>query len=335
MLERWGRAIRARRFYRLEKSARWCLAVEPNFGVSSGTRYFETSLCRIGLERKSSRRVFAINFACLAISTTNVSLVRSVYMFCAIRFWKDLHLTHIQRTYFSKMHCSTASILSALLSATLFQPFANAQQIVGSILHTAAEGDGIVLITVENNSTSDFSIEARNNLFDTNNPWQPMNVTNIAGKGVTLVGAEYQYGTLDDNSFVQMPAGAVWQRELNLTAYMPPDTTITKPTSKCYYVTFPDGFWAINTTDMPAGESLATQFLTPGANRLVDLYIVSSVLHINITTVPASPATLVATTEAIPQQPAATEMVGSQTVDLAAVATDGTSIDEYDSILGA
>ena len=159
-----------------------------------------------------------------------------------------------------------------------------------------------------------------------------MNITNISGKQVSLVGAEYAYGVLDDASFVSLPAGAIWQRELNLTAYMPPDATITKPTSKCYYITFPDGFWAISTNNMPAGQSLATVFLTPGANRLVDLYIVSNVLHINITTIPASPATLTTTAQAIPLQEPANEMLGTHTIGLASLETDGTSIDEYDSV---
>ena len=187
----------------------------------------------------------------------------------------------------------------------------------------------MVTITVENNSTTNYSIQARNNLFDTYNPWQPMNITNLSNKQVPLVGAEYQYGILDDASFLPMPAGAVWQRQLNLTAYMPPDNTITKPTAKCYYVTFPDGFWAINTSDMPPGKSLATQFLTPGANSLVDLFVESNVLHTNITTIPASPVTLIATSAAIPEQPAAIEVLGTQTVGLLAVQTDGTSIDPY------
>ena len=201
-------------------------------------------------------------------------------------------------------------------------------------MHSGVEGDGIVLITVENESTSNYSIEARNNLFDVNYPYQPMNVTNLAGTQVPLVGAEYAYGLLTDASFVQMPAGAVWQRTLNITAYMPMDTTITKPTANCYYVTFPDGFWAINTSNMPPGEDLATQFLTPGASRLVDLYIDSNTLHLNVTSLPGNPATLIATTVQIPQQPAATEFVGSQTIGIASSETYGTSIDEYDNILG-
>lgn len=192
----------------------------------------------------------------------------------------------------------------------------------------------MVIVTVKNNSTNNYSVEARNNLFDTNNPYQPMNVTNFAGQPVSLVGAEYPYGLLTDASFVQLPAGAVWQRELNITAYMPQDTTLTKPTASCYYVTFPDGFWAIDTTGAAAGENLATEFLTPGASRLVDLYIASNILHLNITTIPANSATPVATTIAIPQQPAATEVVGSQTIGIASSETYGTSIDQYDNILG-
>lgn len=232
------------------------------------------------------------------------------------------------------MHSSTAIILSAFFTATFFQPLVNGQQLYGSIMHKGEEGNGLVVITVENNSTSNFSIEARNNLFDTDNPWQPMNVTNFAGTEVALVGAEYSYGKLDDASFVSMPAGAIWQRELNMTAYMPPDTTITKPTAKCYYVTFPSGFWAINTSNMPEGEQLATQFLTPGASRLVNLPVVSNILHLNISALPASPATLIATTQAIPEEPAPTEVLGTQTIGLAAIQTYGTSIDEYADVLG-
>ena len=274
-------------------------------------------------------------FACLAIST-NRRQPFTIIIYALVRC--DLGNKHKYLTFgnpVSKMHCSTASILTALFTATLFQPFVNGQQLYGSILHSGAEGDGVVLITVENNSTSNFSIEARNNLFDPDNPWQPLNITDFSGSQVSLVGAEYQYGQLTDGSFVPMPAGAMWQRELNLSSYMPPDTTVTKPTAKCYYVTFPNGFWSINTSNMPAGEQLATQFLTPGANRLVDLPIVSNVLHLNITVAPSSPATLKPSSAPIPQQDAAIEMVGTQTVGLLTIPTYGTSIDEYDnSILG-
>ena len=231
------------------------------------------------------------------------------------------------------MHSSTASILRALFTATLIHPFVSGQQLVGSISQPGAENDGVILITVENNSTHNYSVEARNNLFDTYHTWQPMNITDMQGKQITLVGAEYAYGQLDDSSFVTMPGGAIWQREINITAYMPPDDTITKPTSACYYVTFPDGFWAIDSTGMPAGETLATEFLTPGAARLVDLHIVSNILHLNVTTVPATSASAVAvaTTAAIPIEPAATEVVGTQVISLNSPNTIGTSIDQYDN----
>ena len=230
------------------------------------------------------------------------------------------------------MHSSTASIFRALFAVTLIQTFVNGQQLVGSISQPGADNDGVILVTVENNSTHNYSVEARNNLFDTYNPWQPMNITNMQGKQITLEGAEYAYGQLDDSSFVTMPGAAIWQREINITAYMPPDDTITKPTSACYYVTFPDGFWAIDSTGMPAGETLATEFLTPGAPRLVDLHIVSNILHLNITTVPATSASAVASiasTAAIPVQPAASEVVGTQVISLNSPDTIGTSIDQY------
>ena len=232
------------------------------------------------------------------------------------------------------MHCSAAAILGALFTATLLAPFVNGQQLSGSIMHSGVEGDGMVVTTVVNNSTSNYSIEARNNLFDTNFPYQPLNVTNLAGTQVSLVGVQYPYGLLNDASFVQLPAGAIWKRELNITAYMPLDNTISKPTTSCYSVTFPNGFWAIDTTELAPGENLATEFLTPGTSRLVDLYIASNILHLNITTLPGNAATPVATTAAVPEQPAATEILGSQTIGIASSETIGTSIDEYDNILG-
>ena len=233
------------------------------------------------------------------------------------------------------MSRSTIFIFGALFTTTLLQPHVAAQQLFGSIVHSGIESDGMILVTVENNSTSNFSIEARNNLFDLEHPWQPMTVTNLAGKAISLVGAEYAYGQLDDSSFLPMPSGAIWRRELNITSYMPPDTTITKATTNCYAITFPDGFWSINADNLQAGENLATEFLKPGASRLVDLSIYSGALHLNITSIPAGPATLVATAEAIPQQAEATEVLGSQTIGILPIQTYGTSIDEYDStILG-
>ena len=253
-----------------------------------------------------------------------------------VRFlWQRSISFHIPKFSVSTMHSSTASILGVLITTTLIHPFVHGQQLVGSIAQSGISNDGIIVVTVENNSTHNYSVEARNNLFDTYHPWQPMNITSMQGKTITLVGAEYAYGVLDDSSFVTMPSGAVWQREINITAYMPPDNTITKPTSACYYVTFPDGFWAIDSTGMPAGETLATQFLTPGANRLVDLYIVSNILHLNITTVPGTSESIVATTAVIPIQPAATEILGSQTIGLNPAQTIGTSIDQYVNIFHA
>lgn len=335
VLERWGKTIRARRFYPMLTSARLCLAVKPGFGVGSGIRYLETRSCRFGTGAQNHREARTRDLIYLRgglLNDRRQPFTTSIYALCDA--FVEGQTRHSSKFFVSTMHCSTTSILGALFTANLFQSFVNGQQLSGSILHSGVEGDGIVWLTVENNSTNNYAIEARNNLFDTNSPYQPMNVTNLAGAEIQLVGAEYPYGLLTDASFVQMPAGAIWQRELNITSYMPADSTITKPTARCYYVTFPDGFWAIDTTNMQSGEDLATQFLTPGANRLVDLYIVSNILHLNVTSMPASAASLAATTVQIPEQPAATEFVGSHTIGLASSETDGTSIDEYDSVLG-
>ena len=273
-------------------------------------------------------------FSCLLgdLNDERQSFTISIYP-CAMLLQKVNQLTYLKSV--RTMHSSTASILRALFTATLIHPFVSGQQLVGSITQSGVENDGIIVVNVENNSTHSYSVEARNNLFDTYHPWQPMNITSMQGKQIIPVGAEYAYGQLDDSSFVTMPSGAVWQREINVTAYMPPDNTITKPITACYYVTFPDGFWAIDSTGMPAGETLATEFLTPGASRLVDLHIVSNILHLNITTLPGKSASIVVTTAVIPTQPAATEISGTQIIGLTPAETIGTSIDQYDNVFGS
>ena len=282
----------------------------------------------------SSRSLYSRYFCLLGDGHDKTSAFHDQYICSLLHICRVLKISDTPENFVSTMHYSTAS-LSALFTSFLIQSFVNGQQLSGSIIHYGAEGNGLVLVTVENNSTKNYSIEARNNLFDPDNPYQPMNVTNLAGQAVALVGTEYPYGQMTDASFVSLPVGAVWQRELNITAYMPPDITLTKPKTSCYYVSFPDGFWAIDTTDIPVGENLATEFLSPGAtSRLVDLYISSSTLHLNMTAVPGNPATPATTTAAVPQQAAANEFVGTRTIGIASAETDGTSIDEYDSVFG-
>ena len=223
---------------------------------------------------------------------------------------------------------------TTLFTACLFQKYAIGQ-LFGAINHIGDELGGLVLVTIENNSTGNYSMEAINNLFDSNNPYQPLTVNTVAGKAVNLLGSLYSYGTLSDLYFVSMPPGAIWQREFNLTEYLAPDYTITKPTSICYVVSIPSGMWAINTTAFTAGEDLATGFFNKEDPALTYLKVQSVPIHVNITSMPetdyTAPALASMTAEYAPTQAAATLVVPSSTaVGLGGGGpVAGTSIDPY------
>ncbi len=220
-----------------------------------------------------------------------------------------------------------------LVTASLFQQFAYGQ-LLGAVNHIGDELGGLVLVTIENNSTGNYSMEAINNLFDATNPYQPLSIRNQAGQAVHLIGTLASYGSLSDSDFISMPPGAIWQREFNMTEYLPPNSSLTKPTSGCYVVSIPSGMWAINTTAFTAGEDLATGFFNKQDPALTYVKVVSTPLHVNITSLPESGYTADAlasmTAEPAPTQPAATLIVPSGTVGLGGGApTDGTSIDSY------
>jgi len=222
-----------------------------------------------------------------------------------------------------------------LLTVSSFQHFGNGQ-LLGAINHMGDELGGLVLVTIENNSTGNYSMEAINNLFDSANPYEPLNVRNLAGQAVNLIGTVASYGQLSDANFLSMPPGALWQREFNMTEYMEPDATITKPTSNCYVVNIAAGMWAINTTAFTAGENLATGFFNQKDPALTYVKVVSTPLHVNITSVPlpAGAAGLAAqaslTVAPAPTQAAATLIEPSGTVGLGGGnPTTGSSIDTY------
>jgi len=226
-----------------------------------------------------------------------------------------------------KMYQSIA--LSALFTTALLQQFA-ASQFVGTIAPIGSETDGLIMVTIQNNSTGNYSIEARNNLYDDANPYQPLKVKTQAGTLVTLVGSSYPYGQLVDSAFVTMSPGAVWQREFNMTEYIPTDPTVKIPTSKCFSISFPDALFAVNTTNFVADEHLATGFLG-GAS--VETFIKSTPLHLNITVMPGTllqAATATVTAEPVGTQQAATLVQGTAKPGLGGVTPpSGNSIDNY------
>ncbi|MCJ1456952.1 hypothetical protein MMC28_007318 [Mycoblastus sanguinarius] len=217
---------------------------------------------------------------------------------------------------------------NALFALSLPLPFA-ASQLIGSINYVTNDLDGLLAVTIENQSEGNYSMLARNNLFDNQNPYRPLQVKNQAGAAVALIGEQYAYGELNDEAFMTFPPGAIWQREFNMSEYIPPDATITKAYSECFVVTMPpDGLFGINTTNIQAGEALANLYLN---QPLDDIFISTIPLHLNITVQPGVPGSAAsAATASIPTQAAATEVLGSLTMSAGQPAqTAGTSIDQF------
>ena len=220
-----------------------------------------------------------------------------------------------------------SAFLSALLLTVGLQRYAQAQ-FAGAITHVGPETDGILMVMIENNSTGNYSIEARNNLFDDANPYQPIVIQTLAGKRLTLVGTQAPYGQLTDSAFLTMPPGAIWQRTLNMTEYIPPDATATKSYSECFTASFPDGIFAVNTTDFQPDEDLATGFLKGDS---VQIFIEAPPLHLNITVQAGAAAAAVESTATVGTQAAATLILGTATAvgHGGAAPTLGSSIDTY------
>ena len=200
-------------------------------------------------------------------------------------------------------------------------------QFSGLLTNVGSESSGILTVTIVNNSTGNYSIEARNNLFDDANPYQPLQVKNLAGTVVTLVGKQAAYGPIADDAFVTMSPGSIWERTLNMTEYIPPDATALKPYSECFSVNFPDGLFAVNTTDFVANEDLATGFLK---GQSTDIFIAGSPLHLNITVQPGKQAAAAAASATVGAQQLPTLVQGTATPGPGGAAPSyGASIDNY------
>ncbi len=200
-------------------------------------------------------------------------------------------------------------------------------QFTGTLSSIHGETDGILEVLIENTSTGNYSIEARNNLFDDVNPYQPLAVKNLVGTNMVLVGSQAVYGPLSDAAFITMSPGAVWRRTLNMTEYMLPDPTLLKPSSECFTIRFPDGIFAVNTTAFVANEDLATGFLK-GASA--EIFVTATPLHMNITIMPGKLPAAVAATATVGAQLAGELVQGTATGGLGGAApTVGASIDSY------
>ncbi|KAL8921655.1 MAG: hypothetical protein Q9208_005584 [Pyrenodesmia sp. 3 TL-2023] len=179
-------------------------------------------------------------------------------------------------------------------------PTGEGNEFLGSVAWYPQQPD-LLLATISNNSTTNYAILAKNNLFDDNHPYAPISVSTLSGKAVPLVGSRHPYPAIDDTQFKAFPIGAVWERYFNMSEYIPASSEITVPTSQCFAFALPKTVDTLNLDIAKPGQYLADLFLT---NGLTQVTVASNPVHMNVTVAPATGTTTGATpTQSLPAVP--------------------------------
>ncbi|KAL8993906.1 MAG: hypothetical protein Q9169_005997 [Polycauliona sp. 2 TL-2023] len=161
-------------------------------------------------------------------------------------------------------------------------PTGSGTQFLGSLTWYPQQPD-LILATVSNNSTAHYAILAKNNLFDDLHPYKPLQVIDQSGKSVAIVGSRHPYPNIEDAQFRDFPPGMVWERYLNMSAYMPPFPDIQSPESRCFGFQLPSSVEALVIDDTKPNQHLADIFLTQGITQVP---LVSNPIHQNVTISP-------------------------------------------------
>ena len=212
-----------------------------------------------------------------------------------------------------------ASILcaAALLRVGSSQP----TQFNGTI---AVDSDvtNIITITVANEGIHNYSILAKNNMFDNSHPFAPFTVQTSAGTPVTLAGTRFDYHTLSDSQFMSFPPATVWTRQFNVSEFLLPDAKLAVGASECFIISLPDYVPAILVDNMLPTQKLADLFFSEG---LVEVPMESIPLHHNVSD-PAGASTIqtltygatstggTALNETVPLQPAGSTSAQSKAI---------------------
>ncbi|KAI4088677.1 MAG: hypothetical protein LQ348_003654 [Seirophora lacunosa] len=201
---------------------------------------------------------------------------------------------------------SVASILTPLLVsaapvAQLKQPVAKVpgSMFTGSLTWYPQQPE-LVLATISNNSTTNYAILAKNNLFDDVYTYDPLQVKSLSGEAVDLVGTRHNYPELADSQFKAFPVGAVWERYLKMSDYIPPSPELITNTSQCFNFALPASIDALNVDVAKPEQRLADLFFLQG---LAQVPVESNPLHMNVTVSPGTPPAAF-TAQEIPTQPA-------------------------------
>lgn len=169
-----------------------------------------------------------------------------------------------------------------------------------------------VLATISNNSTTNYAVLAKNNLFDDNFAYAPFSVSTLSGVPVALVGTRYPYPTIDDTQFKAFPVGAVWERYFNMSSYIPPSSQIRTSTSQCFTFSLPITVETLNLDMAKSGQHLADLFLGIG---LTEVAVDSNPIHMNVTVQPSTGTTAAAAagaTQSIPAEPSGVFLAPSE-----------------------
>ncbi|KAL9020033.1 MAG: hypothetical protein Q9185_002722 [Variospora sp. 1 TL-2023] len=171
---------------------------------------------------------------------------------------------------------------------------------IGSLTWDPRQPD-LVLASISNNSTTNYYLLAKNNIFDNEHTYRPLRVKTLSGDPVPLIGGRHPYDDTNDTQFKKFPVGAVWQRYLNMSAYMPLSPDIQIPTSQCFQFALDETVDCVNSDVKKPDQYLADMLLLNGFEQVP---VESNPLHMNVTVAPGTPpATMVPGTGPTPTAP--------------------------------
>lgn len=137
----------------------------------------------------------------------------------------------------------------------------------------------LITITITNEGVHNYSVLAKNNMFDNGHPFQPFSIQTAAGTPVPLAGSRFEYVALNDAQFISFPPSTVWMRQFNVSEFLLPDATLTVATSQCFAISLPGTVPAILVDNIRPDQKLADIFFSGG---LIEVPLGSIPLHHNV-----------------------------------------------------
>ena len=171
--------------------------------------------------------------------------------------------------------------LARILSAALLLRVGLSQSVqFNGTIEVDSDTSNIITITVTNRGIHNYSILAKNNMFDNAHPFEPFSISTLAGTAVPMAGSRYEYATLNDAQFISFPPATAWSRQFNVSEFLLPDSNLTVAASQCYIITLPPTVPAILVDNISSSQRLADIFFSGG---LTEVPMGSIPLHHNVT----------------------------------------------------